>query len=438
MILTGETCRRPGRQYPRDPPLNTTRIFPHGSALLIAILLATPHLAVVSPASSVVASGVDSLSTAYGSQRKIAVDSLGDIFVTYVKSTNNLTEVFLAESRDQGTTWSDAGQVSLSSNASARSAVAVDEKDRVDLVWTQGIGYASQIYFRSFSQGSFSTPVRLSQLKWYSGFPSIAVDSRSGVHVVWYGFDGTNYEIYYAENRGDSWSEAQKISIGVFDSVNPSIAVDGQDRLHVVWYQEISRHYQVWYREYNGSWNNPEIIGASGFDSYDPSIAVNPSGVVHIVWARQGNQTLNIFYSHSTSQGWSEPIQLSSQGWSQNPSITANSRGGLDVFWWTANGTAFMSSYHGSWSPENVFASNAFFPNAKWSFFHDGAPEATAVVYLSKSGTTYDLLFSRLMAGENDLIPTVVLIAVVSIAAVFVVFWSYSRKRASHVTHAPP
>jgi hypothetical protein len=348
---------------------------------------------------------------------------------------NNTKVTSLANSRDGGISWRELG--TLPSRSSDRVSIAVDDEGIVHVVWTEGNGESSQIYYSNFTSGKWSIPVRLSDGRWYSGYPSLAIDSEGELHVVWYGFDGSNYQVFYTRTVGLRWAEPIKLTQGRFDSVNPSISTDSFGRVHVVWYmKKTPTFYQVWYREYNGTWLEPEPISLSPYDSTNPSIAVSSDGIVHVVWIRDISGSTQVFYSKRTEQGWSKEQQLSDFGPAENPSISINREDNPVAVWNTLNGSIYYRVFDKGWGVVQKLKSEGInsFPNTRWSYFPNTQRDYLDITWVRITDKNTSQIFARinLSEGRKDFNFVVILISIVIlIFSLFIIakFKIFSRNK---------
>lgn len=368
--------------------------------LLISLAIYSSSLRQSNSIMSVVHDDVSPLSTAYNSERKLVINSRGDIYVPFTTNNKQNSTVHLAVSRDGGRSWIDLGQIP-SNHSSSRVSMAVDREDILHIVWTEGIGDKSQIFYAKYDGGKWSSVARVSDTPWYSGYPSLAVDSKGFIHVVWYGFDGENYRIFYSNNTNGKWSQPLKISQGTFDSVNPSIAVDSDDNLHVVWYMKISSYYQIWYRERSRTWQEPILISPNNSDSSSPVIAVGNDGSVHIAWVRYTEGLTQIFYAVKKSGIWSKAVQISNgTNFAESPTLTLDKNNNPIVIWATVDGHLYYRKYNTQWQPIHLLSSGpALYPNSRWSYYNDGSKEYVDLIWTRQISGTFEEVFTRFSLG---------------------------------------
>jgi hypothetical protein len=165
------------------------------------------------------------------------VDSLGNVYVTWLDSTDDeamkgLGELYMAKSEDGGVTFDKPVRIASFLEipfrprnaffrywASAFPKVAVGPNDELYVVYTalppENPNDEGDVYFiRSTNGGTrWSRPERLNQDETANVqfFPAIDVDPNGTLHVMWGDMRddpvGTRYHIYYtsSEDQGDTW-----------------------------------------------------------------------------------------------------------------------------------------------------------------------------------------------------------------------------------------
>jgi hypothetical protein len=374
-------------------------------ALVILALLAGTQLAPVL-ADATIASQTSLFSTAYSSQRKIARNVRGEIFAVYVRAIENISQVFVAVSRDNGASWQDLGRVSDGEHESVRTAIAIDSRGNLHVAWTKFIEEYGQIYYRNFqaTSATWSREYALTSGDAYSGYPSIAIDSRDVPHIVWYGFDGRAYQIYYSRFDGFAWSSGRQLSQGFPDSVNPAIAIDRNNVIHVAWYKNDGRHYQIYVVNSTGDWQEQRVISSGDTDSYNPTIAIDQVGEVHVAWDKQVDTRTQLFYSRFANGRWSPQQQLTfGESSAENPSIAIDSNGRLVIAYNKRDGEVYTIRYVNEWESEVKLTSDGgnIYPSIRWSFYnnHEETVPLLDLVWTHKAGNSYEVKYQAIGSG---------------------------------------
>lgn len=138
--------------------------------------------------------------------------------------------------RFDGTTWSDAGNVTDPAQDVWRPTVAVDGSGRVHVVWSQNFGGTWELATRAFDPGArkWSNVERLRGCG--EGINPVAVADSAG--VVWVAYqswqrDNYNIRLTRQANQSSGWIDPIALTSGAGNDWNPTIAADSKGRVHV-------------------------------------------------------------------------------------------------------------------------------------------------------------------------------------------------------------
>jgi len=100
------------------------------------------------------------------------------------------------------------------------------------------------IYYLNYSNGVFSTPVKVSSGIDSASHPSIAVDKNSFVHIAFSGrnstWDEADLDIFYTDNTGGNFSSIIRVFNSEHSDFFPHIEVDDNGYSHIVFYQTLN------------------------------------------------------------------------------------------------------------------------------------------------------------------------------------------------------
>lgn len=154
---------------------------------------------------------------------KIACDSAGNAFIIWMDGTRGNDEIFLVKVASNGAV---SGEVNVSQSAasSADATLAVDRSNgNIYVAWVEN----GDIYFNMYN-GSWIGSQNLTSSAASSGMPGLAVDPSGTVHLVYREGSGGNSEIFYASvssgpevpsvrvfspNGGETWAPASSHEI---------------------------------------------------------------------------------------------------------------------------------------------------------------------------------------------------------------------------------
>jgi len=235
--------------------------------------------------------------TDYGSA--IAVDNAGNINVVW-GIYDGRRKIYFSRSTDSGVNWSEGINIS-SPYSSYEPKIAVDNTGNIYVIWKECIFDEWYLYFsNSIDNGAtWSQPINISITSGaYS--PDIVVVIAGSINVVWRDF--TYKDIYFrrSTDNGTTWSQPVNISNTSGDSNSPSITMDSVGNINVAWY-ESSNVYFLRSIDNGATWSQPVNVtnitdGAAGH----PSIVVDIAGNITIFWRGFPSGNLGIYLSAST------------------------------------------------------------------------------------------------------------------------------------------
>jgi hypothetical protein len=272
-------------------------------------------------------------STASSNGRKLVRTSNGDLHCVYYRTSGGVSNIFYANSTDNGEHWTET-QLTSETNNQVSPAIAVDSNNDLHVVWSgrNATATLNQIRYLTYTTGWSSTITNLTDGTYTQLYPSLAVDSNDYVHVVWYGkYLGTSYyQIRYRSYTG-TWNNIIDLTTNYSDQKYPSIAVDSTNNLHVVW-----RGYdRIRYENYTSSeWGSIKNITENAY--LMPSLTVDSNDIVHVVWC--GEDTgggYQIRYMNSTNNWVGTTRDLITESDMQSaPSIATDGYNNLHVVWY--------------------------------------------------------------------------------------------------------
>lgn len=409
--------------------------FPFRAALsglvALAVLTAAGPASSAPPGSapSVVADRVSEEATEGNSQPKMGRDAAGGIHLTYVKPAGGFDQVFVASSRDGGSTWQST-PLTRRAVHSRYPTLAVAPDGTLHAAWTtyEPIGH---VFYARSANGRWSAPVKISPGNAYAGIPAVAVAPNGDVHVIWYGIrdqapqvltrHGSIYEILYSGLSGNRWSTPIVISPGVPDSINPALAADSTGTLHSAWYQFDIRAYQVQYARRRAQWEPPHQLTTGTADAFAVAMAVDSRDRVYIVYERRAKDGIQVFFTEGPAR-WTTPVALSGGEPTYNPTIAVDGRDQVFVVWETA-GRLQIRRRTNRWQGVERFTESGdhHYPILA------ARGETVDLMWTQKTGETYSLRFASLggtrRAGRSG--AGVLLLLLVAV----LLLWQVRRRR---------
>ncbi|HIC88601.1 MAG TPA: hypothetical protein EYP04_04265, partial [Anaerolineae bacterium] len=228
---------------------------------------------------------------------------------------NGYSDIFVAHSDDQGTTWSLGVRVNddAGDNRQYNPHLALDEAGTLYAVWWDDRSGNNLLYIASSTdQGqSWSTNMPVppaSGLESWRGV-DMAAGTPDHLYLAW----EQSGNIWFSESNdsGATWSAAHLVNdSGTNNRYAPVIAVGGDGTVHVTWYDYRNGNADIYYavRDPAGIWGPNLRVNDDGgsMGQYDPDLVVDSLGNVHLIWGDYRNGNGDIYYAYKPAGGvWS-------------------------------------------------------------------------------------------------------------------------------------
>ena len=144
--------------------------------------------------------------------------------------------------------WSEPENVSPAREDCMRTAVAVDGRGRVWVIWSANRGGNFDLYARYADGGRWSKEIRVTSDPGVDLNPVAATDSSGRVWIAWQAFRGTNLEVMAAAQQGDRFGAEQRVSFSPKSDWDPAIAAGPHGEVAVTWDTYDKGNYDVYAR----------------------------------------------------------------------------------------------------------------------------------------------------------------------------------------------
>jgi hypothetical protein len=256
-----------------------------------------------------------------------AVDSNGDIHITWMSNRDGQWEIYYKEISASGTIKVSDTRISDTPYDSMFPSIALDSANDAHVVWVDhrdNSGTTWEIYYSKIQD---NTGTDLTSPDWrvssadgkdsgravqptnpiddpvtplYIEHPDIDVDSQNNVHTVWTDYRDGNWEVYYQKQTNGATPTVliDDLSISAkdtYNSQNPAISAgpdksgDGIPDIHIVWQDNRDGHWEIYYEKLSGT-NVPvpeKRLTSDAYNSATPDIDVDTEGYPHIVFMDQ-------------------------------------------------------------------------------------------------------------------------------------------------------
>jgi len=144
--------------------------------------------------------------------------------------------------------WSPSMEVSAPGQDVMRTAVAVDGRKRVWVIWSASRNGNFDLYARRYEGGKWSPEMRLSVDAGPDLNPVAATEAGGRVWLAWQGFRNGNLEILVAVQNGDRFTREEVVSVSPGSDWDPAIAAAANGEVAVAWDTYDKGDYDVYFR----------------------------------------------------------------------------------------------------------------------------------------------------------------------------------------------
>jgi hypothetical protein len=238
-----------------------------------------------------------------------AVDREGRVWVTYLQFKPNpkflgirwtgpaaqkdMAELAEPTGGDQimlmsysGGSWSEPIAVSDAGGDLFKPAVSIDGAGKVWVFWSANSGGNFDLYARSFDKNKPGSIVRLTSDRGSDIVPAAATDAGGNVWVTWQAFRNGRSQIRAARQSGDRFSSEIIVSSSAANEWNPAIAASPNGEVTVAWDSYRKGDYDVYLRTFDSGGRPAAERAAAASARYEayPSIAYDPAGRLWLAW----------------------------------------------------------------------------------------------------------------------------------------------------------
>jgi hypothetical protein len=314
-----------------------------------------------------------------------------------------------ASSRGENGQWSAPVTLSRAGEDAWDPQVAMGPHGMAVVAWRRSdvTGHQVQATTR-VAYGPWSSAVMLSTVGDDAWDPEVAVGSDSTATVVWSRSDGSNQRVQATTRAPNgSWSSPVTLSEAGADAWNPKVAVGSDGAATAVWRGSDggSDRIKASSRPAQGVWSTPATLSTVNGNVYDPQVAVDPEGMVTAVWSWWDGDHGQVQTASRPSGGtWSRPVTLSNCcADAKAPRVAAGPDGRATALW--------RATLYGAYE-QMVSATRT--PDGSWSVpiivSEEGIRVYGAQVAAGSDGTVAAVWERR--DGADDRVQSVVLIPV--------------------------
>lgn len=322
----------------------------------------TENFPVFKESATVIDSTEDMKALGFSGQKKIALDSRGNVFVAFRKKFNEVYEIFVVkiENGSNGSTVVTGKEEPISKVLGTHQrnpSIVIDQADKIHVVWyggeTEDKVNERQIKYSKSQDGgkSWSDWVNISLVPGYKGenlwqeHPDIITSKNGDLFVVWEGKDKDNekqqIKFSNSSDQGKTWNKWRNLQATPRSAQSrPTILEDSKGSLYVFMYSsQNSSIHQIWYSsssDQGKTWSKWKNISRSLVDSRHVSATIDNKDRIYVVWRQPSgtNLLIQIFYSLLDKNQWSKPSEVhSSSNFQFFPSIGVDASDNIYISW---------------------------------------------------------------------------------------------------------
>ncbi len=247
----------------------------------------------------------------------IVANSQNVLFVSYDYDSYSTTQSLIGMKTFDGVGWSQMDTVSVGMPGSFRNTINIDNNDRVYCFWYFGTnsGYFSYRYYENETWSETLSPYNN---VYHMLIQETVIDADNKVHCLGNMFNEWSYDeaatYFYYEPITDQWSGVDTMNSKSY-SMDAGIDLDGQNNPHIVWrqnrYLSGPNNDSTMYTYFNGNaYSEPELIVE---DPFNQRCQVLNNKVYIMNLEKDGDLNNVVMYEKDNSGNWIGEVLISAE-----------------------------------------------------------------------------------------------------------------------------
>ena len=184
--------------------------------------------------------------------------------------------------------------------------------------------------------------------------------------MVWAASDGVRHAIYISTWSNNTWSAPVKVTTDNTDNITPCIDVAADGTKYLVWTTVDTKGHRIRYAVFNGNaWSAPQELPQQPEGANAPFVAVDDAGVVWVVFTGNDGVDDDIYCSRLVKGTWSKAarVHAPNQTPDMNPYIEITANNTVVATWqgFRGEGYTMLQSVwsKGKWQTEQAVSEEA-------------------------------------------------------------------------------
>jgi len=254
---------------------------------------------------------------------RVALDSVEGVNIVWGDTLEDHRRVIFVRSTDQGSTFTEAADISRSTDDAWAPEIAVDPQDAISVAWEDKATGVNQIMFCRSTDGgaTFSQPKQISKGQGPASEAHLTSDSAGRLGLVWVDESGGSAQAFYSQSvdHGQTFSDPVDLSKFPGGDIHKPYITTFQDAIYVSFEDQAAGDMQVYVVVSTDAGHSfAKATQVSNADNskgraHSAAMVVDSRGVLHIAWIDAsivGRDEGLLFYSNSTNGHKFAPQQM--------------------------------------------------------------------------------------------------------------------------------
>ncbi len=270
------------------------------------------------------------------------------VMIFWTRKTDDHYNIFYVTSRNRGTSWSQATQLTFCGGANSGVSALQTADKTIWLVWASDRSGNYDLYYKtSIDYGaSWSNDTQLTDHASHDLKPTILQMSNGEIWTTWSSDREGDYNLYLktSSDNGGSWSNATQLTAHPNHDKMPSLVQIANGSIWLVWASSRTGNYDLYYKtssNLGASWSDATQLTDGPKVESNPCVLQTMNGKLWLFWSKREpadveTATDDLYYMYSSDNGatWSDNIQFTTDGYDDIwPSVTQSHFVRIWVVW---------------------------------------------------------------------------------------------------------